>query len=94
MHKFTDNTEQQRLKALRDYNITETNVDFDFIIESLAAICNVPLCTIVAAYKESLVIIATTGVKLEKQHKRKGSCTDFTLKKNAFCEIEDIKKQM
>ena len=93
MHKFTDNTEQQRLKALRDYNIVETNVDFDFIIESLAAICNVPLCTIVAAYKESLVIIATTGVKLEKQHKRKGSCTDFTLKKNAFCEIEDIKKQ-
>ncbi len=93
MHKFTDNTEQQRLKALRDYNITETNVDFDFIIESLAAICDVPLCTIVAAYKDNLIIIATTGVKLEKQHRREGSCTDFTLRKNAFCEIEDIKKQ-
>lgn len=93
MHKFTDNTEQQRLKALRDYNIIETNVDFDFIIESLASICNVPLCTIVAAYKENLVIIATTGVKLQKQHKREGSCTDFTLRKNAFCEIEDIKIQ-
>ena len=84
MYKFTDNTEQLRLKALRDYNIIETNVDFDFIIESLAAICDVPLCTIVAAYKDNLIIIATTGAKLEKQHRREGSCTDFTLRKNAF----------
>ncbi|MDD2475646.1 MAG: response regulator [Dysgonamonadaceae bacterium] len=91
MHKFTDSIEEQRLKALREYNIIETRIDFDYILESLAIICDVPLCTIVAAYEDDLIVIASTGIEIKKQHKRQGSCTNFTLKKNSFCEIDDIK---
>ena len=91
MHKFTDTKEEQRLKALRDYNIIETHVDFDYILESLALICDVPLCTIVAAYEDDLIVIASTGIEIKRQHKRLGSCTQYTLDKNSFSEIEDIK---
>lgn len=93
MHNFTDTKEEQRLKALREYNIQESYVDFDFILESIAKICEVPLCNIVAAYKDELFIIASTGIKIKKQHKREGSCTNFTLKKNKFCEVRDIKEE-
>ncbi|HTN69022.1 MAG TPA: PAS domain S-box protein, partial [Dysgonamonadaceae bacterium] len=92
MHKFTDTKEEQRLKALRDYNIIETNVDFDYILESLAIICDVPLCTIVAVYKDDLIVVDSAGIEIKKQHKRQGSCTQYTLKKNSFCEVEDIKE--
>ena len=93
MHKFTDSKEEQRLKALREHNIKEINVDFDFILEAIATICEVPLCNIVAAYEDDLVVIASTGIKISKQHKRKGSCTQFTLDNNKFCQVYDIKEQ-
>ena len=93
MHKFTDTKEEQRLKALREYNLIDTNVDFDFILEAIATICEVPLCSIIAVYEDDLIIIASTGIKIHKQHKRLGSCTEFTIHKNEFCEIYDIKDQ-
>lgn len=93
MHKFTDNSEEQRLKALKEYNLIETNVDFSYILETVAFICEVPLCNIVAVYEDDLIIIASTGIEIKKQHKRYGSCTQFTLERNQFCEIKDIKVQ-
>ncbi|MFA7067286.1 MAG: PAS domain S-box protein, partial [Dysgonamonadaceae bacterium] len=93
MHKFTDNSEEQRLKALKEYNLIETNVDFSYILETVAFICEVPLCNIVAVYEDDLIIIASTGIEIKKQHKRFGSCTQFTLERNQFCEIKDIKVQ-
>lgn len=91
MHRFTDSKEEQRLKALREYNIIEADTDFSYILETIAQICDVPLCTIVAVSKENLDIIASTGVKITKQHKRAGSCTQYVLNQNKFCEIENIK---
>lgn len=91
MYKFTDTKEEQRLIALREFNIIEIDIDFSYLLESIASICDVPFCTIIAAYKDNLEVIASTGLNIAKQHRRKGSCTQYTLEKNQFCEINDIR---
>lgn len=73
IENFTNVIEEQRLKALREFNIIGIDVDFSFILESVSAICKVPICNIVAVYEDNLVIIASTGIKITKQHKREGS---------------------
>ena len=93
MHNFIDTKEEERLRALREYNIIEEDADFNFLLEAIAAMCDMPLCSIVAAYKDNLEIIASTGIKTLKKVKRKGSCSQFTLDRNTFCEIGDIRNQ-
>lgn len=93
MHKDTDNIEKQRLRALKEYNLEDANLDLDFLLETLLTICDVPLCSVVFAYKDDLVVIASKGLKITKQHKRVGSCTEFTLQRNEFTEVEDIRKE-
>ena len=91
MDKITNLTEELRLKALSDYNIIDPDTDFSCILESVATICDVPLCNIVAVSKDNLEVIASTGMKITKQHKRKGSCSQYVLDQGEFCEIEDIR---
>ena len=93
MENFINALEEKRLNALREFNIIGIDVDFSFILESISAICEVPLCNIVVVSEEYLVVIASTGVKITKQHKREGSCIQYTLDMNKFCEIKDIRKQ-
>ena len=91
MYTISNSKEQQRLKALSDYNIVDPDTDFSCILESVATICDVPLCNIVAVSKDNLEVIASTGMKITKQHKRKGSCSQYILDQGEFCEIEDIR---
>lgn len=91
MHTISNSKEQQRLNALSDYNIVDPDTDFSCILESIATICDVPLCNIVAVSKDNLEVIASTGMKITKQHKRKGSCSQYILDQGRFCEIEDIR---
>ncbi len=90
MDKFINSKEIQRLKALKEHNIKDTTLDFSYIIDSLAKICEVPLCNIVVVYEEELFVAASTGVDTDKSFKREGSCSQYTLQKNKFCEVEDI----
>lgn len=91
MYKFTNPKEEQRLKVLRDYTNIKPDTDFSCILESIATICEVPLCNIVTASRDNLEVIASTGIKLAKHYKRNGSCTQYILDKDEFCEIEDIR---
>ncbi len=50
-----------------------------------------PFSAIIAAYKSELQIIESTGLTMQKQHKRAGSCTEYALRENQFCEISDIR---
>ncbi len=43
MHSFTDTKEEQRLKALQEYNIIEIETDFSYILESLLLYAMCPL---------------------------------------------------
>ena len=91
MEKLSNFKEEQRLKALKEYNLKDITLDFSYIIDSLAKICDVPLCSIVVVYEEELFVVASTGVAMDGSFKRAGSCTQHTIHKNRFCEIEDIK---
>ena len=93
MHKFTDTNEEQRLNALRDYNLIQTNVDFSYILESLLEICEVPFCSIVAVYENDFHVIESAGFKTETVFQRKGSCTEYILKRNRFCELSNVKEE-
>ena len=75
MEKLGKLKEKQRLKALKEYNLKDTTLDFSYIIDSLAKICDVPLCSIVIVYEEELFVVASTGVRMDKSFKRVGSCT-------------------
>lgn len=89
MDKYINSKEKQRLKALKEHNIKDTTLDFSYIIDSLAKICEVPLCNIVIVYEEELFVAASTGVDTAKSFKRAGSCSQYTLQKNKFCEVKD-----
>ena len=43
MHNFIDTKEEERLRALREYNIIEEDADFNFLLEAIAAMCDMPL---------------------------------------------------
>lgn len=93
MHNFTDNNEIERLKAMKEYNILEINFDFDYILESLLEICEVPYCSIVAVYKENYHVIASAGFETPSVFPRKGSCTEYIYKKNRLCEIANVQEE-
>ena len=57
MYTISNSKEEQRLKALSDYNIIDPDTDFSCILESIATICDVPLCNIVAVFLISIAII-------------------------------------
>ena len=69
MEKLSSFKEKQRLKPLKEYNLKDTTLDFSYIIDSLAKICGVPLCSIVIVYEEELFVAASTGVKMVKSFK-------------------------
>ena len=93
MHKFTDDNEEQRLKALREYNLVDNKVDFSYILESLLEICDVPFCSIVAVYEDDFHVIESAGFKTDTVFKRKGSCTEYIHKRNRFCELGNVKEE-
>ena len=93
MHNFTDNNEIERLKAMKEYNILEINFDFDYILESLLEICEVPYCSIVAVYKENYHVIESAGFETPSVFPRKGSCTEYIYKKNSLCEIANVQEE-
>ena len=82
--------EIERLQALKEHNILGIDFDFDYVLESLLEICDVPYCSIVAIYKDDFHVIASAGLETPKTFPRKGSCTEYIHIRNQFCEIANV----
>src|SRR5690606_29675732 len=81
--------ELKRLKSLKHYNISNQESNFDFIIESIASICDVPLCNVVLVSERKISIIASTGVPTPKQFDRSQSASQYTIQGKDILEIAD-----
>ena len=68
--KYSNAKEKQRLNALKYYKLNEIDIDLSYFLESLTKICEVPLCNIVVVYQENLVVLASAGIEIKKNHKR------------------------
>lgn len=90
MHKFTDTTDEQRLKALNVYNLVDIKVDFSYILQSLLAICDVAYSSIVALYENEFIVIESAGFDTDKTFKREGSCSEYIRTRNKFCELPNV----
>ncbi len=93
MNNIIDIKELERLQAMKKYNILGIDFDFDYIIESIKEICDVPYCSIVAIYQENYHVIASAGFDTPKVFPRRGSCTEFIYKKNELYEIANVQEE-
>ena len=92
MYNIINTKEEQRLKALKEYNLIESEFDFDYILESLLEICDVPFCSIAAVFKDNYYVIASAGFETPAFFSRKGSCTEYIHQKNKLCEISNVQE--
>ena len=93
MDKDNSIKELERLQAMKEHNILGIDFDFDYILESLLEICDVPYCSISAIYKDAYHVIASAGFETPQVFPRKGSCTEFIHKKNRFYEIINVQEE-
>ena len=93
MHKYTDNKEEERLQAMKEYNILGIDFDFEYILESLLEICDVPFCSIAAIYKDDYHVIASAGFETPSVFSRRGSCTEYIHTRDRFCEIANVHEE-
>lgn len=84
--------EEKRLKALKGYNISSTDTDFDFITQSIAFVCEVPLCNIALVDESEVHVISTIGAKTPNTFNREISLSQYTILGSDLLEIVDIDK--
>lgn len=93
MHKITDPKEEERLQAMKEYNILGIDFEFEYLLESLREICDVPYCSITAIYKDDYHVIDSIGFDTPNVFSRKGSCTEYIHKKDRFYEIQNVQEE-
>lgn len=86
--------ETLRLKALKNYQFLKEDLDFEFqyVIESISQICEVPACNIVFVNQEKVVCLAQKGMKVQDSWLRSGSLSQHSIKNKELLEIEDLSK--
>jgi PAS domain S-box-containing protein len=91
---ISNESEKRRLKALKKYNILNIQDEkpFDYVIESVAAICGIPVCNISLVNEKDIVIIASTAGTRYQPLSRENSFSKLTLKKGDFLEIPDTRQ--
>lgn len=84
--------ENQRLKALKRYNILSEHAEYDFgyIADTIAHICDVPSCTIALVSEDKVWVIASSGIEIQNSWSRKESLSQYTILNQGLLEIEDI----
>ncbi len=84
--------EALRLEALKKYNILSEHAEynFEYIADSIAQICEVPLCNIVLVNEEKVWVIASSGIATESSWTRKESLSQYTILNQGLFEIKDI----
>lgn len=93
INKITNKSEIERLQATKEHNILGTDYNFDFVLESLLEICDVPYCSVVAIYKDNYHVIASAGFETPDVFPRKASCTEYILARDQFCEIANVQEE-
>lgn len=91
---ISNESEKNRLKALKKYNILNIQDEqpFDFIIGAIAAICEVSVCNISLVNETDIIIIASTVKGGYQSLNRDSSFSKLTLNKGDFLEIPDTRK--
>lgn len=92
MKKNTRPEETQRLEALKKYNILGENAEynFEYVADSIAHICEVPLCNIVLVSEEKVWVIASSGIKTLTSWARKDSLSQYAILNQGLFEIKDV----
>lgn len=92
MKKNTRPEETQRLDALKKYNILSEHAEynFEYIVDSIAHICEVPLCNIVLVSDEKVWVIASSGMATQTSWARENSLSQYAILNQGLCEIRDI----
>lgn len=92
MMKETQLEEIQRLEALRKYNISNehSKYNFEYLVDTVAHICDVPVCNIVLVSEERVWVIASSGLEIQKSWTREKSLSQFTIQNQEYYEIKDI----
>ncbi|WP_050784333.1 PAS domain-containing hybrid sensor histidine kinase/response regulator [Pedobacter sp. BAL39] len=83
--------ENERLRALREYNILDTpsEHEFDNITKLTTLICNTPVAVIAFVDEERLWIKSAIGIKLDEMP-RAMSFAEHTIQDTDFFEVHDI----
>ena len=91
MIKNTSLEEDQRIEALKKYNVLSENVEynFEYIADTIAYICQVPLCNIVLVSNDKVCVIASSGVKTQQSWMREDSLSQYTILNQGLFEIKD-----
>lgn len=86
------NGENQRLEALKKYNILgeDFEYDFEYIADSIATICDVPLCNIVLVNEEKVWVIASSGMETQSSWTRAESLSQYAILNQGLFEIKNI----
>ncbi len=84
--------EVKRLEALKKYNILSESAEYDFgyIADTIAHICEVPLCNIVLVNEEKVWVIASSGIEIQNSWTRKDSLSQYTILNQGLFEIKNI----
>lgn len=92
MKKNTRPGETQRLDALKKYNILSEHAEynFEYIVDSIAHICEVPLCNIVLVSDEKVWVIASSGMETQTSWARENSLSQYAILNQDLYEIRDL----
>lgn len=95
MNKNTRLGETRRLEALKKYNILDERAEykFEYLTDSIAHICEVPLCNIVLVSDEKVWVIASSGMETQSSWARENSLSQYTILNQGLFEIKDINRE-
>ncbi len=88
------NSEKERLNALKEYKLlnTQTAPDFNNITTLAANVCNMPIGFVSLIYKENNHLLSCHGISLDKTSRNISFCTQAIQSQERIYIVSDIQK--